>query len=251
MAALSTSPTSVSFLAAYDTAWEAPADADAKKPTPLEEESGAITLKEFVDALPPLIRRQKEEAGKSPDEASRQGDARGTNDDPVHVLFSRIDLTAGEWKKYALFDSQKNYTRNLIATDNETFTLLLLCWNAGKESPIHDHPCDGCWLRVCEGKVRETRYKMNGVTDKMDVTYDEVYEDDAPAFIKDSMGYHKVGNPSKTVPAVTLHLYCPPFDQCRIWLDKNHASRPSKACMCNYSEYSVKHTCEMFEVISI
>ena len=141
MTALSTSPTSVSFLA-YDTAWEGKTEeADAKKPTPLEDESRAITIAEFVDALPPLIRRQKEEARKSPDEAARQDAVRGTMDDPVHVLFSRIDLTAGEWKKYALFDSQKNYTRNLIATDDETFTLLLLCWNADKESPIHDHPC--------------------------------------------------------------------------------------------------------------
>ena len=72
--------------------------------------------------------------------------------------------------------------------------------------------------------------------------------DDAPAFIKDSMGYHRVGNPLKSTPAVTLHLYCPPFQQCKIWLDPSHASNPSKACMCNYSEYGVKHTCEMFEV---
>jgi hypothetical protein len=32
----------------------------------------------------------------------------------------------------------------LIATDDETFTLLLLCWNPSKESPIHDHP----WVRL-------------------------------------------------------------------------------------------------------
>lgn len=56
------------------------------------------------------------------------------------------------------FDEHKCYTRNLIATDHETFTLLLLCWNGGKASPIHDHPCRGCWMRVCEGTVFETRF---------------------------------------------------------------------------------------------
>lgn len=140
------------------------------------------------------------------------------------------------------------------------------------------HRCDGCWLRVCEGSIQETRYKINGETDEMEVTSDEIFAgkqvvhvciknmnrachihiidnvmpfsqiiDDAPAFIKDSMGYHRIGNPEST-PAVTLHLYCPPFQQCKIWLDPSHASNPSKACMCNYSEYGVKHTCEMFEV---
>ncbi|KAL7430777.1 hypothetical protein ACHAXH_001681 [Discostella pseudostelligera] len=143
----------------------------------------------------------------------------------------------------------KNYTRNLIATDDETFTLLLLCWNPSKESPIHDHPCDGCWLRVCTGKIQETRYEINAAADRLEITSDMVFDDDAPTFINDSMGYHKVGNPSKSMPAVTMHLYCPPFNQCKIWLDPSHASRPSKACMCNYSVYGmVRHTCEMFEV---
>jgi len=74
--------------------------------------------------------------------------------------------------------------------------------------------------------------------------------DDHPAFIKDSMGYHKIGNTSKQ-PAMTLHLYCPPFDKCKIWLDPSHASKPSNAYMCNYSEFGVKHTCKMFEVVTI
>ena len=69
---------------------------------------------------------------------------RGTDADPVNQLFGRLDLTKEEWKRYAFFDTSKNYTRNLIATDDETFTLLLLCWNAGKESPIHDHVSPVC-----------------------------------------------------------------------------------------------------------
>mmetsp|Transcript_43185 Transcript_43185/g.91860 ORF Transcript_43185/g.91860 Transcript_43185/m.91860 type:complete len:255 (+) Transcript_43185:128-892(+) len=247
-APLSSSPTSVSFLA-YDTAYEEICrDSGKNFGPPSDAKSGPITLAEFIRALPSILRQEKEIGSKSLEERERQNALRGTKDDPVTTLFSRLDLSLGEWKKYAIFDSMKNYTRNLIATDNETFTLLLLCWNSGKESPIHDHPCDGCWLRVCQGKVQETRYEIDTETDKMDITFDEVYEDDAPAFIKDSMGYHKVGNPSESIPAVTLHLYCPPFDQCKIWLDPSHASRPSNACMCNYSEYGVKHTCDMFAV---
>jgi len=243
---LSSSPKSVSFLS-YDCGWTYE-QSDERKPATPPDDTGPITLAEFIDALPPILGRQKEEAEESEEERTKQEEVRGTDDDPVQALFSRLDLGLGEWKKYALFDSMKNYTRNLIATDDETFTLLLLCWNPNKESPIHDHPCDGCWLRVCEGKIQETRYEINAETDGLEVTSDVVFDDDAPAFINDSMGYHKVGNPSKSTPAVTLHLYCPPFNQCKIWLDPSHASRPSKACMCNYSEYGMKHSCEMFEV---
>jgi hypothetical protein len=148
---------------------------------------------------------------------------RGTDADPVNQLFGRLDLDKKEWAKYAIFDPSKNYTRNLIATDDETFTLLLLCWNAGKESPIHDHvstrvsvclcvlrssrrmlmcsffpliclsplliihlgsttfrlviqPCDGCWVRLCQGRVRETRYESNDETDMLEVSSDIILE---------------------------------------------------------------------------
>ena len=102
--------------------------------------SAPIDLADFVDALPPILRHQKEHAQKSLHARATQDELRGTADDPVSELFGRLDLGSGEWRKYALFDSSKHYTRNLIATDDETFTLLLLCWNPGKESPIHDHP---------------------------------------------------------------------------------------------------------------
>lgn len=182
---LSSSPNSVSRFLAYDTEWE-PESCNDRASTSLS--SGPITLKELIDALPAVLRQQKEKANESDQEREKQDALRGTNDDPVNVLFSRLDLSAGEWNKYSLFDTTKNYTRNLIATDNETYTLLLLCWNPNKESPIHDHPCDGCWLRVCQGKIQETRYEINDETDKMDVTSDEVFDHHAPAFINDSMG---------------------------------------------------------------
>lgn len=231
-AKLSSSPASVSFLA-YDTAYEEICRDSATEKSPSDSISGLITLRQFIEGLPPLLRQQKENGHESLQKQEKLDALRGTEEDPVNVLFGRLDLSLGEWKKYSLFNSTKKYTRNLIATDNETFTLLLLCWNPGKESPIHDHPCDGCWLRVCQGKIQETRYKINTETNKMEVTSDEVFEHDKPAFIDDSMGYHKVGNPSKSIPAITLHLYCPPFNQCKIWLDPDEASHPSNAYMCN------------------
>jgi cysteine dioxygenase len=174
---------------------------------------------------------------------------RGSKDDPVTQLFSQLDLDEPALKEYALSEPSKNYTRNLVATDNETYTLLLLCWNPGKQSPIHDHPCDGCWVRVCEGEVKETRYELNKDDNSLDVTSTETYKDNkAVSYINDYMGYHKVENPSNNTPAVTLHLYCPPFEKCKIWLDPSNASLTSNVCMCNYSEYGDSHACNRFAV---
>lgn len=141
-----------------------------------------------------------------------------------------------ELEKYCQFDKDKPYTRNLIATDSKRYSLMLLCWNKGKCSPIHDHPCDGCWVKLIQGSVLEVRYKCeNG---KMVQTEELVLEgNDSVSFMHDSMGYHKVGNPSDSMDAITLHLYAPPFDQCRLWLDTEDASNSRKAQTCFYSEY--------------
>ena len=143
MESLSTSPKSVSYLA-YDTAYIEDTPHISSSTSIAKDDhgkdDGPITLSEFIEALPLILHKQKDDAQKSIRERVRQDDMRGTKEDPVNELFSRLDLSTKELGPYRLFEPNKNYTRNLIATDNETFTLLLLCWNEEKESPIHDHP---------------------------------------------------------------------------------------------------------------
>jgi cysteine dioxygenase len=152
----------------------------------------------------------------------------------VHVmllmLYRRARLTRKDWQDFAFFDKDRSYTRNLIATDYETYTLLLLCWNPGQESPIHDHPCDGCWMQVLEGDVRECRYD-----EELHCISDATSHEGELGYITDSMGYHKVGNPTNE-PSVTLHMYAPPIQTCRVW----NAEAPQKcksATSSHYSEY--------------
>ena len=157
-----------------------------------------------------------------------------------YVCNRRVNFSDHEWEPYALFDADRKYTRNLISTDNETYTLLLLCWNPGKASPIHDHPCDGCWMKVCRGQVRECRYEYpagsgDATERSLECIHDETYSEGELAYISDYMGFHKVGNPSDTIPAVTLHLYVPPISQCKIWVKEDCA--PSTCYSSNYSEY--------------
>jgi cysteine dioxygenase len=62
-----------------------------------------------------------------------------------------------------------------------------------------------------------------------------IREEGHAAFIDDSMGYHKIGNPSLHNPAVTLHLYCPPFAHCKVWMGLNEESQ--LGCVTHYSEF--------------
>lgn len=82
-------------------------------------------------------------------------------------LLESVDLSTDEVNKFTFWDSEKPYTRNLIATDNENYTLLLLCWNPGKESKIHNHPCDGCFVKTIRGCIRESRYTVHEETNEI------------------------------------------------------------------------------------
>ena len=166
----------------------------------------------------------------------------------------QVQLTPNDLSEYAFFDTTRRYTRNLISTDHQTYTLLLLCWNPYQESPIHNHPCDGCFLRVIQGQIRECRYREatsatgalsslvyheststhqneSSATNQttrtlLECTHDSIFEAGQLTFIDDTQGYHKVGPVGKT-PAITLHLYTPPFQECRTWADPPSSDEPS------------------------
>jgi cysteine dioxygenase len=119
-----------------------------------------------------------------------------------------------EWKKYA-FESNEHYTRNLIASKDFQYDLLLLVWKAGQKSAIHDHKESGCWMRILAGELTEKRYKE--VSDKHLV---ETARSVAPAgstlYMDNSQGVHAVES-TGNVTALSLHLYAPPILDCRVW----------------------------------
>lgn len=82
-------------------------------------------------------------------------------------LLEIVNLSTDEVNKFTFWDSEKPYTRNLISTDNVHYTLLLLCWNPGKESKIHNHPCDGCFVKTLRGCIRESRYSSHNATNEI------------------------------------------------------------------------------------
>lgn len=93
----------------------------------------------------------------------------------VMDLLERTEIGEADYAPFRYVDGKKLYTRNLVM-ETDLFTIICLVWNPDKESPIHDHPCDGCWVRVLEGNVQETVYESDssGVLEEIsDNTYKE------------------------------------------------------------------------------
>lgn len=53
------------------------------------------------------------------------------------------------------------------------------------------------------------------------------YERDQVAYINDSLGLHRVENKSHTKGALSLHLYTPPYSECRMFNEQTGQPRAS------------------------
>jgi cysteine dioxygenase len=228
---------------------------------------GKLTLEEFIDLVPTVIRNHKQtnkhiQKNKMKTQKENQNTHSQEQHDPIANLFQRLQVTPEEISHYSFITEEKNYTRNLISTDDETYTLLLLCWNPNKASPIHDHPCDGCWMRILQGCINEKRFRYEYVLNdnndgaccqepergqgqgqegqkqesQLVCTQDSTFREGGQTFIDDNLGLHKIGNPGNEL-AISMHLYSPPFNKCRIWMDERNGMRSSVSCMVNFSEY--------------
>mmetsp|Transcript_127985 Transcript_127985/g.190673 ORF Transcript_127985/g.190673 Transcript_127985/m.190673 type:complete len:799 (-) Transcript_127985:48-2444(-) len=145
----------------------------------------------------------------------------------IKDLLSCMNFNPKEWTQYAKF-AKGRYTRNLIAYD-EKFTILLLCWEKGQKSPIHDHSGSNCWVKVLDGEVEESLYDLaeDGLTTTLRSC--RKFQPGAIAYINDSYGVHKMGNANEDRVAISLHVYSPAYHECFIF-DENEATK-KKVCI--------------------
>ncbi|KAK9462126.1 RmlC-like cupin domain-containing protein [Lipomyces oligophaga] len=128
----------------------------------------------------------------------------------------RYTSSRSEWMQYALADPSRNYTsfRNGVDDMNEKANLLVLVWNPGKGSLIHDHANAHCIMKILQGELLETLYKQpspSAPPQAMQQTKTSLYSENDVTYIADDIGLHKIMNPNPDKIAVSLHLYTPPW----------------------------------------
>ncbi|KAF2102153.1 cysteine dioxygenase [Rhizodiscina lignyota] len=180
------------------------------------------------------------------------GSSRGIQDvDPNELQQLMKDYTSdsSEWRKYALGDGSRGYTRNLVDRGNGKSNLLILVWSPGKSSPIHDHANAHCVMKVLRGELKETLYSWPdmyavnmGKPSPPCVTKETVYTENEVTYMSDTLGLHKISNPDPENFAVSLHLYTPPnaaIYGCHMFDEKT--GKASHVTQCNfYSESGLK-----------
>ena len=116
-----------------------------------------------------------------------------------------------DWRQYVAFsDTQYRSTLLPFTKFRDNFDMYLICWKDGQSSKIHNHPQNGCILKVLDGCLKETRYPADLSSTKKIVSY---YQPDNISYIDDTIGFHMVGTSKDTI---SLHIYSPPHFESKI-----------------------------------
>ncbi len=139
-----------------------------------------------------------------------------SNKEGIKDLINKLEIPVNEFEKIATWDKD-HYTRNCIAR-TEDYELLLLCWQAGQETPIHCHNDQDCWVFLIEGSITENQYKNNEFEIPV-LTVSEMMVEEGSYYINDDIGLHSLHN-SKNKRAMSLHIYVNPIEECSYYSKK-------------------------------
>jgi cysteine dioxygenase len=130
-------------------------------------------------------------------------------DDSINIISS---YDSNELKKYYPNDKEFNNHKNTygyykkLIYNNDKFELYLIFWSPYASSPIHDHPEQGCILKLLSGKLIEEVFINKNNTIKFDnrnyISVNDINNRNGNEIL------HKIINLDEL--SVSLHLYFPP-----------------------------------------
>ena len=121
-----------------------------------------------------------------------------------------------------LVPAPERYARRLLHRDPEgRYTVLVLVWDRGQGTPLHDHAGTWCVECVYRGVIEVTSYSVRGGDPETDIV--QFSEEkrvragvaEAGALIP-PFEYHVIAN-STEAPAVTLHVYGGEMTYCHVF----------------------------------
>ena len=117
-----------------------------------------------------------------------------------HLKYILEEYNGIDWLYHINF-SQIKYTRTILYV-NDVIEIILICWEKGQKSKIHDHPNRGCLLKVLDGSLTENNYNEN-----IKFFHSKILCKNDIGFKESDKILHSICANEKTV---SLHIYAPP-----------------------------------------
>ncbi|MBI4752055.1 MAG: cysteine dioxygenase family protein [Acidobacteria bacterium] len=153
-------------------------------------QTDALTITDFVQRLTQLDQNER-------------------TPEVIAALFQQVQSFDPEVELHVTFSRQK-YTRNLFFR-NEDFEILIMCWEPGQGTLIHDH--DGSFTvdKIYSGSLHCIEYqRIHPDSSNLEETRTTQLTP-GDVMVSSSEDIHRVANISDQTPAVSIHLYAPPL----------------------------------------
>ncbi|SNT27745.1 Cysteine dioxygenase type I [Ekhidna lutea] len=139
-----------------------------------------------------------------------------------HVLdvMTNVEIPREEFEKYYSWSDEKQ-ARNVLAR-NDDFEVLLVCWEKGQSSPIHDFNAQEAWIHPIEGMLREERFKINVDDDRLEKVSNMLLGNDEFSYMN-QIGIHRYSNANKA-RSVSLNIYRKPVAEWHVYDEGSSSS---------------------------
>ena len=110
--------------------------------------------------------------------------------------------TGNDWKNYVL-NCENSYIR-CVVKQHELLDIYIISWSPNCESQIHDHPDNGCILKILDGELQEDEY----INENNCISFSKtnILKEGLIGFKSKNKILHKIINKENKV-TVSLHLY--------------------------------------------
>ena len=140
------------------------------------------------------------------------GTLKATPSGQFESIAQHLSLTKTDVLPYATF-SPTSHTRNCLEL-NERFELILLCWEPGQITAIHDHGGEECWVYFMDSLFEEIIYERS--QPKLRQTQSKTASNGSVSYMSDFLGVHSLKNAGNR-RGFSLHLYAKPIRSCNVF----------------------------------
>lgn len=123
--------------------------------------------------------------------------------DLKHIMQSYSGL---DWVTHINFDSNM-YSKSTVFI-NDIIEIAVISWDTKQSSLIHDHPDNGCLLKVMFGEITENKYYFDKTEEIQKLVYinSEIHLINSISYISGKDIVHNISTENR---AITLHIYSP------------------------------------------
>lgn len=132
--------------------------------------------------------------------------------DDLQQQLADTTITPADVQDKIIFRSER-YQRNLVQVGPQYYALIM-CWQSGQQSPIHDHRAASCGVKVLQGTATEIRFQRTA-SGRLTAADTSCFTTGAVCGSFDA-DIHQIRNETAE-NLVTLHVYSPFLNNVHIY----------------------------------